>query len=160
MARYVLKTAHFLDSVWYPAGAEIEWSGTPSKQMVPSAEWKNRREQGNDGKAQHHASVVSNPNANPPVVTGNIFPAKAGMAGPEAPAEAVAGPQDERNPDFVPPNQSRPIHPGVAEDLDAADSERAKKAKAEADEHAKAAAHAAPATHAHHKPATARKAKS
>lgn len=116
MARYVLKTPHFLDNVWYPAGAEIDWAGPKSKEMVPSDQWAMQRKQRASGVQATRGHVVSNPNANQPAVTGNIFPAKPTMAGPEAPAVPVAGPQDERNPDFVPPSGGRPLHPGVADD--------------------------------------------
>ncbi|MCA1831224.1 MAG: hypothetical protein LC750_00490 [Actinobacteria bacterium] len=117
MTVYHLEKAHFLDGIWYPAGADIEWAGPPSQHMVPSAEWAERRrdraERG--GGPPNRARVISNPNANPPVVRGNTLPAKEANAGPEAPAESAGAPNDERNPGFVPPNQSRPINPGADE---------------------------------------------
>jgi hypothetical protein len=119
MPGYHLETAHFLDGIWYPAGADIDWSGPPSRHMVPSAEWaekrKARAERG--GGPENRGRVVSNPNANPPTVRGNIMPAKESMAGPEAPSKPAGDgqPQDERNPNFVPPTGSRPISPGADE---------------------------------------------
>jgi hypothetical protein len=141
MARYVLKTAHFLDNVWYPAGAEIEWAGPKSAQMVPSDQWAMRRNRQRAGAGSiNRGRVVSNPNANPPAVSGNIFPAKPTMAGPEAPAVPVAGPQDERNPEFVPPSGGRPLHPGVAEDA----SDAHATAQLEREQHRAAAEQPAP----------------
>jgi hypothetical protein len=44
MARYYIETAHFLDKIWYPAGATIDWDGPPSEHMIPIEEWKPPRE--------------------------------------------------------------------------------------------------------------------
>jgi hypothetical protein len=125
MARYYIETAHFLDKIWYPAGATIDWDGPPSEHMIPIEQWEARRE--NRAGSENRGQVVSNPNASPPVITANTQPAKVAMAGPEEPAEAVALPNDERNPDFVRPNLSKPIAPGADEAAQSAPAKQSRK---------------------------------
>lgn len=131
MARYFIETAHFLDKIWYPAGATIDWDGPPSEHMIPIEEYQKRREN-RAGGDENRGQVVSNPNASPPVVAANTQPAKVAMAGPEEPAVAVSAPQDERNPDFVRPNLSKPIRPGADEAAQSAPAKKSRKRKTSA----------------------------
>lgn len=117
MPAFHLEKPHFLDGIWYPAGAVVDWAGEKSEHMVPIDEFNAKRHERakRGGAPLNRGRVISNPNANPPVITGNTMPAKVGMGGPEAPSVPVPGPKDEQDPDFVPPTGSKPLYPGADE---------------------------------------------
>jgi hypothetical protein len=127
MARYYIETAHFLDKIWYPAGATIDWDGPPSEHMIPIEEWQARREKRAAVRTAARSSAIRTRAR--PRLPATRLPAKGRDGWTRGAGGCRCLPNDERNPDFVPPNLSKPITPGADEAAQSAPAKQRTKRK-------------------------------